>query len=668
MSSTKVFWIDSNYDDDFNKETYDLLSSKSQYFELKPFKNFDEAFDQMQKLDLEVILVIIRGRLYQEYYERLKELRSKLKCIPINIIYTSVRLRKVLQRKVIDERKELKEETVESIGDDYYNKGGIAVVPNELLKSIENILGIESSPKPEEPIFHFEVINDNYENLILPCLYTKVLSRDSIIDNFDINQFNTKLNMDHRDNELCKTINDFIKVGKIPIKNAAQFWIKYYTKNDTFYKVMNKEFAENDFSHYGIFIKALNLGLEQKFLKSVVDKYLYYSSPISKDDFENLNRNLSNKKKELIYSRQLLSFSQDKEVSLDFIKESTDKNYIQVLFEVNISHFSETYTNNVDFDEFSYYPGNKDVTFLPYSIFVIEDQIEEKKKGGIPYKLIKLNYLGNYSQQLNNIINTLDKKKIENLLENKSYKFSKDIKEKFRNEFPDLEVFDLVKLLNIEAQLIQDKNKQKENYQYPTNIIEIIMKKKGKFIGDDFYQRYHWMLDVYFDDILQNEINSNEIKSIIPNKIKIEIKYPIYDCEKMFCLCEDIKEINFIKFDTSRVTNMNGMFSDCTSLMKLNVDVFDTSNIVNMSCMFYKCSSLKDLDLSKFKTDNVEDMSAMFYLCTSLENLNFDLSKMKTDKLKDISFMFRGSSHSLKNYDLSNFKNLIKIPNKDGYI
>ena len=76
------------------------------------------------------------------------------------------------------------------------------------------------------------------------------------------------------------------------------------------------------------------------------------------------------------------------------------------------------------------------------------------------------------------------------------------------------------------------------------------MEKTGKFISDSFFKKYNWMFDIYFDDVLQ-DITTNEINQIIPDIIKIEINYPLFDCEKMFYECDNIKEINFAKFDTS---------------------------------------------------------------------------------------------------------------------
>ena len=192
------------------------------------------------------------------------------------------------------------------------------------------------------------------------------------------------------------------------------------------------------------------------------------------------------------------------------------------------------------------------------------------------------------------------------------------------------------------------------------------MATKGNFIGDEYFNYYHWMMDIYYDNVLQDELK-NKINNRLPEKIKIVIKYPLLDCEKMFYSCNNISEINFVNIDTSKVTNMKEMFSRCLSLKEIkNIDKFDTTNITNMSCMFYKCLSLIKLDLSKFKIDCVNDMSAMFMFCINLKDLNFDLSNIKLDILKDISFMFR-FCQNLENYDISKCQ-LEKVEFNEGYI
>ena len=664
MNRIKFFWIDRSYDNkEYNKETYKSLKSKSEFLDLKPFKELGPAIEEIKKLDFELIFVLIQAGLYQEYYFKLKELKPNLNCIPVSIIFTKPELRKVLEKKELDKKGTFKKETLDSVGDEYYNKGGVACSTRDIFQFIENFLDYELEKKSEENLFQFELIDNGYENLIFSCLYSKVQSRNNRINHSEINEFNKRLSEEHP-SKFAESLKYFLKIKKIPIENATRIWIKYYSGENTFNKAMNKQFKENNFTNYKTFYKALYRGLQNNYLKSKFDVPLYFCYFLNKDEIESLQDNLNNSKKQLIYSKQFLSFSQDMNVSFKFFKNKEDKNLTPILLELNISNSLETYSNNIDIESLSFYPQEKEVTFLPFSFFVIGDKITNFKYKEINIKKIKLNYLGNYSKEINKKINDFDSEKIKSILKGNS-NISKNIKIKFKNEFPDLDILVLNKWLKTELKLMKEKMKYKDNYEFPKNVIEIKMLKKGKFLGDNFFNNYHWMLKIYFDNELQEEIN-NEITDKIPEKIKIEINYPILDCEKMFHLCENITEINFIEFNTSNVFNMHSMFSDCNSLTKVNVDNFDTSNVNNMSCMFYNCYSLKTLNLSKFKIDNVSDMSAMFYMCLSLTGLDFDLKKKNISKLKDISLMFR-CCYSLQGYSILGI-NIKGIKMITGYI
>ena len=95
-------------------------------------------------------------------------------------------------------------------------------------------------------------------------------------------------------------------------------------------------------------------------------------------------------------------------------------------------------------------------------------------------------------------------------------------------------------------------------------------------------------------------------------------------------------EINFDNFNTSKVTNMSFMFSEAYKLVTLDVSSFDTSNVTDMSWMFnvyhtraYKCY-LETLILGEnFNTSKVTNMEGMFYYANKLTSLdlgNFNLA------------------------------------------
>ena len=132
------FWIDQDYQGDLNKETKHFLELNSKVFDLKCYNVFEPAFKEMLEIPFGLIFVLISGRFYQGFYKKLKELKSKLDFIPITLIYTKNNFKKCLKGEEPD--KYVEQETIDSIGDKYYNYGGIATTPEEIVQFVENFL------------------------------------------------------------------------------------------------------------------------------------------------------------------------------------------------------------------------------------------------------------------------------------------------------------------------------------------------------------------------------------------------------------------------------------------------------------------------------------------------------------------------------------------------
>ena len=622
-SKRQLIMIDDTYEAEYNERLVNHLKSSSKgNFEFKPFKQMKPAFDEMEKYPFSIILVIIKGSLYQDYYKELNKLKRNkaLKYIPITFIYTSSIYRNVLKGRAEDKEGKLEKETIASIGNEFYNPGGIGSHPYEIYFFIKKFWNLDLSPKLPSTTFYFDPCNDDIV-FVLIALINSYNKRNILIKEEEIKAFHYLLRNLHP----SENFNDFFDLKSYNSDLEAEYLINFYTSEKAFSQMMNNDFNNNYFSTYISFIKIMYRGLHNKMLKSKFDVPLYFGGSLNENNFQKLKKDLDEKKISLVYSKQFQTFTQIEDIAKKNLLDIKDKKSVPILYELSKLEAQEAYASNIDIGDFSCNPNNKEVLFFPYNCFIIE-KIEEKKvkidSKKIEIKIIKLNYLGNYSKNINQkkLIEDLNRDKIKQLLDNKSINFMKDINERNKNESPIIEENAFIQSLLLEANLIKEKNK-------PKNIIEIKMEGKGKFIGDYFFNKYNWMLDIYFDDVLQ-DITINEINEIIPDKIRIEINYPLFDLKMMFCDCYNITEINFVQFETQKVTNM--------------------------SYLFYNCFSLENLDLSKFKLDNVIDMSVMFYMCKNLKDLNFNLAEKNTNKLEDISYLFRGC-YSLKNYDLSNF-------------
>ena len=120
----------------------------------------------------------------------------------------------------------------------------------------------------------------------------------------------------------------------------------------------------------------------------------------------------------------------------------------------------------------------------------------------------------------------------------------------------------------------------------------------------------------------------------------------------MFSGMHNLVILDLSHFNTSKVTDMHSMFEGMSKLTTLNVSNFDTSKVINMERMFYNMSNLATLDLSHFNTSKVTDMSYMFADMSSLTSLN--LSNFNTSKVTAMYSMFE-DMHNLTTLNLSNF-------------
>jgi len=115
------------------------------------------------------------------------------------------------------------------------------------------------------------------------------------------------------------------------------------------------------------------------------------------------------------------------------------------------------------------------------------------------------------------------------------------------------------------------------------------------------------------------------------------------DCTRFFYNFSKLSSINFNNyFDTSEVTNMNGMFLNCTKLTSLGLSSFNTSKVTNMSFMFDSCSSLIELDLGNLDTSNVTDFGYMFSDCYEL--ITTIVIRADRSKVTNYSYMFWNSA------------------------
>ena len=146
--------------------------------------------------------------------------------------------------------------------------------------------------------------------------------------------------------------------------------------------------------------------------------------------------------------------------------------------------------------------------------------------------------------------------------------------------------------------------------------IEIILEIEEDYLINNSIKYFS---DFAKDSYMKYWVNKNKSinNSFIPNKIgtyekSISFDFELKDCSRMFEECSDITNINFLNFDTSKITKMDEMFKLCWNLEELDLSSFNTKNVTDMKGMFDYCSNLTKINLSNFDTQNVVTMENLF--------------------------------------------------------
>ena len=137
------------------------------------------------------------------------------------------------------------------------------------------------------------------------------------------------------------------------------------------------------------------------------------------------------------------------------------------------------------------------------------------------------------------------------------------------------------------------------------------------------------------------------------NNVVLYYSNSINTCENMFYLLPNIIEIDFSKFDFSKVKSTKNMFYNCTQLKKINFGNIKTTSLTNMESMFSGCTNLISIDLSKFTTNKIKSFSCVFMDCKSLVTIN--LGNLDTSSATTLKSFFE-HCEKIEYIDISSFK------------
>ena len=445
----KIIWIDKKINETEYLNYKNDLSDKG--YEVNSFNKVDEGIECLKSGNFEIIFVIISQEFYLEYNNKISKEINKLLNYPITIIFDS----------------NISKDDSLFINEKFKTF-------NDLLNFMTLINETDLNSKDDyydinyNNIFTFEEISSP-KNLILPSLYNEISLSNTDISDSEIQNFHNILTEKHPNYQIITLITPFLQINKNLIPNIlCKFWARCYTFESSFYRVMNNSLMKGEWDNYNIFIKMMYKGVKLKSLTSSFNQKFYRGQLISKVEYDNIYNSINNNNKQLIYSRCFLSFSTDESVAHGFLKEPHSDNIVSILLVINSSVNNETYASNTDVKEFSFYEGEEEVLFFPYSSFVV-DSIEDIDY----YKQINLSYLGVYKNEIK-----------------EEYKNIKDINE-FLNKMQNDKFFkDIGGIKNKN----KDGNLENMKEYFKKEIKKIIEKKKEEIEKEEKFLHYMFLL------------------------------------------------------------------------------------------------------------------------------------------------------------------------------
>jgi len=186
---------------------------------------------------------------------------------------------------------------------------------------------------------------------------------------------------------------------------------------------------------------------------------------------------------------------------------------------------------------------------------------------------------------------------------------------------------------------ISDDKILREYFRNYSDSEELIITLREKYIGNDNTEN---------QNITDMSYMFNNCKSFLLVDFSRWSTSNITNIESMFQLT-NINEIPdaLSKLITNKLTNMRGLFCNCINLKQINKNGLNfgnnTQNVKDMSSLFNGCRQLTKIDkntnISKWDARKVEDMSYMFSRCIKLREIH-GIGSWKTHSLKNASCMF----------------------------
>ena len=452
-----IFLIDLNNISEENSNNLENIQEIFNNFTIISYSKISDLFEEIKKeiYKYKLINIIIIDELYDEFINKLDEELSNIFYIPIIYVLSS-------------DLENFNELIKNSSFNDFYLIGGVHDSYESIYNKIQefdNLLNKKEFQFEEKKIFDlnqkfiFQTINNKYD-LILLFLFKFIINSENISkDEFE-------LLIDYLYNNFSKEkVFDLFKpsliIKSIPFQILNKWWLRAYSLNS---KLNNNLKLKEEF--FNTFIKILYKSFDINSIDFYNEEFnLYRTQIMNENEYKKILNDFNNKKENLIvFSNNFVNFFKSIEI-VNSIRLESNENQISILFELK-NFKNKNFFKGIDLHNYSFYPNEKEIIFLPFSSFCVEN-VEDDEIG----KKISLIYIDNY---FNEDIQKILKNK-ENLSEiisqSKEQKFVKNIIEsKIINNVENFEDFE--KIINEKIENDFDNNVNENDY-VQTNFYQI---------------------------------------------------------------------------------------------------------------------------------------------------------------------------------------------------
>ena len=436
-----IIWIDEKINN--NENQFYLQKMKNDYpnITITAYDKLEEGFNKILELKFVSIFIIVSGRLYSKYYHKLKDNLNKIKCIPINLIFTSKKFKKILENIEPDTEQIISYDIQKSINNSFYNSGGVFDDYDQVAKYLDKFNSNFSKKHISgnlynlsyEGLFTFNYLKSDIE-LLAPILYKDIITKKAISYN-EIKKFNDFL-LSYGNTNINYLIEPLSLLKSIPLEIICKYWTRVYTIESKFYREINNKLMKSDIELYDIYIRTLYFGLDSNSLFSNVNDKLYRGSLINDEEIEKIIN--SKNQKVMVFCKAFLSFSNKQNVAINFLRMNTkNKGSSYVFYELNPIDKNEIDNYNISniiVKDYSIIQNENEILFLPGSSFEIKDIQKNVNIDGIDTCKITLGYIGKFNEDFYEIYN--NPKKINELTKNNEI-----IEPIMKNFFSDKDLF-----------------------------------------------------------------------------------------------------------------------------------------------------------------------------------------------------------------------------------